>query len=108
MSELNNGIIDPNNGGSTGNPQPKKGLKGFAEKVVRMYDNIRYSKGGKIAAKILTGLAIGGTAKACYDKGFKNGKNSVVPTVVTIERVPENEDTPAEAPAEETSAVEEV
>ena len=103
--ENNNGIIDPN-GGNTGNQEPKKGFKAFAEKVVRTYDAIRYSKAGKAAAKILTGLAIGSAAKVAYDKGFQKGKTSVTPTVITVEKIPETENAPAETPAEDESAVE--
>ena len=103
--ENNNGII-PNNGGNTGNPEPKKGFKAFVEKVHRGYDTVRYSKAGKWGARILTALTIGSAAKVAYDKGVEKGKASVVPTVVTIEKIPEAE-APAETPAEDESAVEE-
>ena len=85
--------------------QPKKGLKTFVDTMRRKYDAVRYSKAGKWVARGLTLLAIGGTAKAAYDKGIEKGKASVVPTVVTIEKIPEETD-PAETPAEEESAVE--
>lgn len=102
--ENNNGIIQ-NNEGNTGSPEPKKGIKAFVEKVHRGYDTVRYSKAGKWGARILTALTIGSAAKVAYDKGVEKGKASVVPTVVTIEKIPEAE-APAETPAEE-SAVEE-
>lgn len=81
--------------------QPKKGLKTFVDSMRRKYDAIRYSKTGKWVARGLTLLTIGGTAKVAYDKG----RASVKPTVVTIEKIPEETD-PAETPAEEESAVE--
>lgn len=102
--ENNNGIIQ-NNEGNTGSPEPKKGFKAFVEKAHRGYDTVRYSKAGKWGARILTALTIGSAAKVAYDKGVEKGKASVVPTVVTIEKIPEAE-APAETPAEE-SAVEE-
>ena len=82
--------------------QPKKGLKTFVDGMRRKYDAIRYSKAGKWVARGLTLLTIGGTAKVAYDKG----KASVKPTVVTIEKIPEETDPAAETPAEEESAVE--
>lgn len=105
--ENNNGIINQNNGDNAGQQPPKEktGFKGLLDKAHRAYDAIRYSKAGKWAARGLTLLTIGGTAKYAYDKGVVKGKASVVPTVVTIEKIPEAE-APAETPAEE-SAVEE-
>lgn len=76
-------------------------LKALASAAIRKYDTVRYSKGGKIAAKVLTLITLGATGKYCYDKG----KASVTPTVVTIEKIPETE--PAETPAEAESATEE-
>lgn len=106
--ENNNGIINQNNGGDAVQQPPKEkaGFKGLLDKVHRTYDAIRYSKAGKWAARGLTLLTIGGTAKYAYDKGVVKGKASVVPTVVTIEKIPEAE-APAETPAEDESAVEE-
>lgn len=91
-----------NNGqNETGKQQPAKGgLKGFIGGLRRKYDAIRYSKGGKWAARLLTLAAIGGTGKVCYDKGIAKGKASVVPTVVTIEKIQETE--PETAPEEST------
>ena len=106
--ENNNGIINPNGNGAAGEqpPKGKTGFKGLFEKAHRTYDAIRYSKAGKWGARVVTLLTIGSTAKYAYDKGVAKGKASVVPTVVTIEKIPETE-APAETPAEEESAVEE-
>ena len=79
--------------------QPKKGLKTFIDDLHRKYDAIRYSKAGKWVARGLTLLTIGGTAKVAYDKG----KASVKPTIVTIEKIPENDPATEEAPAEEAA-----
>ena len=100
----NQGNNLPVNAGQPGTPE-KKGLKMFIDGLHRKYDAVRYSKAGKWVMRGLTLLTIGGTAKAAYDKGFRKGKASVTPTVVTIEKLPETE-TPAETPAEEESAVE--
>lgn len=99
----------PANGGAPAPKAPeKKGLKTFLDGLHRKYDAIRYSKTGKWVMRGLTLLTIGGTAKVTYDKGFAKGKASVVPTVVTIEKIPETaEESTEEAPAEEP-AVEEV
>lgn len=97
-----NGINGGNNlPANNGNPTPEKkgGLKTFLDNVHKKYDAIRYSKTGKWVARGLTLLAVGGTAKTCYDKGFKKGQASVTPTVVTIEPMAAEETT--EAPAEE-------
>lgn len=97
----------PVNGGTPA-PKAPKGLKTFVDGLRRKYDQIRYSKAGKWGMRALTLLTIGGTAKVTYDKGFAKGKASVVPTVVTIEKLPETtEESTEEAPAEEP-AVEEV
>lgn len=102
----NQGNNLPANAGQPGTPEKKGGLKTFLDNVHKKYDAIRYSKTGKWVARGLTLLAVGGTAKTCFDKGFKKGQASVTPTVVTIEKLPETE-TPAETPAEEKSEVEE-
>lgn len=96
----NQGNNLPVNAGQPGTPE-KKGLKAFFDGMRRKYDAIRYSKTGKWIARGLTALTIAGTGKACYDKGIAKGKASVVPTVVTIEKIPEEETTTEEAPAEE-------
>lgn len=86
----------------TGNQQPAKGgLKGFVGGLRRKYDAVRYSKAGKWIMRGLTLAVIGGTGKVAYDKGIAKGKASVVPTVVTIEKIPETE--PETAPAEEST-----
>lgn len=108
MANQENGVINPNEGGAAGTPQTKDkaGFKGLIDKAHRAYDSFRYSKAGKWVMRGLTVLTVGGTAKFAYDKGIEKGKASVVPTVVTIEKIPETDEAPAEAPAEE-SAVEE-
>lgn len=87
------------NGGNNEQQQPKKGLKAFIDDLHRKYDAIRYSKAGKWVVRGLTLLTIGGTAKVYYDKG----KASVKPTIVTIEKIPENDPATEEAPAEEAA-----
>lgn len=104
MENNKNGIIEGNNTANTGATKaPKTGLKGFIDGMHRKYDAIRYSKAGKWVMRGLTALTIGGTAKVAYDKGVLKGKASVTPTVVTIEKIPEET---TEAPAEEKSEVE--
>ena len=106
MENNKNGIIEnPANNGAPKAPKTKAGLKGIIDGMHRKYDAVRYSKAGKWTMRVLTALTIGGTAKVAYDKGIAKGKASVVPTVVTIEKIPE--ETTEEAPAEEESAVEE-
>lgn len=100
---MNDGNNLPANNGQPNQPE-KKGLKAFIDNIHRKYDAIRYSKTGKLVAKGLTLLAVGGTAKAYYDKGFKKGKASVTPTIVTVEKIPNEETT--ETPAEEKTEVE--
>lgn len=105
----NNGNNLPANNTGAGNQnQPKGGLKGLLNKTRRLYDTARYSKTGKWVAKIVTLAALGGTAKVAYDKGVVKGKASVTPTVVTIERIPDNAEKTTEAPAEEINAEETV
>ena len=95
----------PVNGNATAPKAPEKGLKGFLDGLHQKYDQIRYSKTGKWIMRGLTAATILGTGKACYDKGFTKGKASVVPTVVTIEKLPENpEESTEETPAEEVTA----
>ena len=109
MGNQNNGNQNGNNCGSnTVNNQPeKKGLAGMADKAQRKLDALANSKGWKWGKRILTGAALALTGKVCYDKGVAKGKASVVPTVVTIEKLPETE-TPAETPAEESATEETV
>lgn len=108
MSNQNNGNQNGNNGGNnTGNQPEKKGLAGMADKAQRKLDALANSKGWKWGKRILTGAALALTGKVCYDKGVAKGKASVVPTVVTIEKLPETE-TPAETPAEESATEETV
>lgn len=103
-----NGNQNGNNGGNnTGNQPEKKGLAGMADKAQRKLDALANSKGWRWGKRILTGAALALTGKVCYDKGFSKGKASVVPTVVTIEKLPETE-TPAETPAEESATEETV
>ena len=100
-----NGNQNGNNGGNnTGNQPEKKGLAGMADKAQRKLDALANSKGWRWGKRILTGAALALTGKVCYDKGFVKGKASVVPTIVTVEKLPE--ETPAEEPAKEESAVE--
>lgn len=91
-------INGTNQEGKTG----KGKFKGFVDVAHRKYDAFRYSKAGKWTARVLTLITLGATGKFCYDKG----KAAAVPTVVTIEKIPETE--PAETPAEAESATEEV
>lgn len=98
MENQNNGTIINGEGQNAVQAPEKKGLKAFLGVVRRKYDAIRYSKYGKIGAKLLTLAAIGETANVAY----KKGKASVKPTVVTIEKIPETEAPAEEAPAEET------
>lgn len=102
MSNQEKGLIEGTNQEGNGKTRESK-LKALVDTVHRKYDAVRYSKAGKVAAKVLTGIVVGVTGKICYDKG----KASVTPTVVTIERIPETEE-PAETPAEEESAAENV
>ena len=101
----NNGIIKNGNGENPGtSTQPeKKGLAKLLDTVHRKYDEIRYSRAGKIGAKILTGIGIGVTAKVAYDKGVEKGKSDVVPTVVYIERNQETGETTENAETTETT-----
>ena len=108
MSNQNNGNQNGNNGGNnTGNQPEKKGLAGMADKVQRKLDALANSKAWRWGKRILTAGVVAVTGKVCYDKGFSKGKASVVPTVVTIEKLPETE-APAEEPAEEVTAEETV
>lgn len=108
MSNQNGNNQNGNNGGNnTGNQPEKKGLAGMADKAQRKLDALANSKGWKWGKRILTGAALALTGKVCYDKGVAKGKASVVPTVVTIEKLPETE-TPAETPAEESATEETV
>ena len=102
----NNGNQNGNNLPVNGQPE-KKGLKAFLDGLRRKYDAVRYSKTGKWIMRGLTVATCAGTAKMAYDKGVAHGKASVVPTVVTIEKLPETE-APAEEPAEEVTAEETV
>lgn len=110
MSNQNNGNQNGNNGNNTAlaaTGPAKKGLAGMADKAQRKLDALSNSKAWRWGKRILTGAALALTGKVCYDKGFSKGKASVVPTVVTIEKLPETE-TPAEEPAEEVTAEETV
>lgn len=102
-----NGNQNGNNGNNTGNLPARKGLAGMADKAQRKLDALSNSKGWRWGKRILTGAALALTGKVCYDKGFSKGKASVVPTVVTIEKIPETE-TPAETPTEESATEETV
>lgn len=79
--------------------QPKKGLKAFLDGLHRKYDAFRYSKTGKWIMRGVTAATIIGTGKVCYDKG----KASVKPTIVTIEKIPDEDPATEEAPAEEAA-----
>ena len=107
MSNQNNGNQNGNNGNNTGNLPAKKGLTGLADKAQRKLDALSNSKAWRWGKRILTGAALALTGKVCYDKGVAKGKASVTPTVVTIEKIPET-DAPAEEPAEEVNAEEQV
>lgn len=93
------------NGTNDGGKAPeKKGIAKFIEGVRRKYDAIRYSKGGKVAAKALTALGLVAVGKTCFDKGLEKGKASVTPTVVYVDKTQDEtatEETPAEEAAEE-------
>lgn len=95
----NNNGTNLTNGDNGGQQQPKKGLKAFLDGLRRKYDDFRYSKTGKWIARGLTAATIIGTGKVCYDKG----KASVKPTIVTIEKIPEEDPATEEAPAEEAA-----
>ena len=99
MANQEKDLINGTNQEGNGKTKESK-LKALASAAIRKYDAVRYSKGGKIAAKVLTLFGLVTTGKYCYDKG----KASVTPTVVTIEKIPEE---PAETPAEAESATEE-
>ena len=108
MGNQNGNNQNGNNGGNnTGNQPEKKGLAGMADKAQRKLDALSNSKAWRWGKRILTGAALALTGKVCYDKGVAKGKASVVPTVVTIEKLPETE-TPAETPAEESATEETV
>ena len=109
MGNQNNGNNqNGNNGGNTIGKQPeKKGLAGIADKAQRKLDALSNSKAWRWGKRILTAGVVAVTGKVCYDKGFVKGKASVMPTVVTIEKLPETE-TPAETPAEESATEETV
>lgn len=108
MSNQNNGNQNGNNLPANNGQPEKKGLKAFLDGLHRKYDAVRYSKAGKWIMRGLTVATCAGTAKMAYDKGIAKGKASVVPTVVTIEKIPETTDAPAEEPAEEVNAEETV
>lgn len=105
----NNGIIKNGNGENPGtSTQPeKKGLAKLLDTVHRKYDAIRYSRAGKIGAKVLTVIGVGAAAKVGYDKGLEKGKKECVPTVVYIREDPETgettENTETTNTAEETA-----
>ena len=83
----NNGIINGGNGQNGAAVKPeKKGVAKLIETVRRKYDEVRYSRAGKIVAKVVTVAGVAGVAKTCYDKGREKGKTEVVPTVVYIEK----------------------
>lgn len=107
MDEKKNGINNETKDGN-GSKAPVKGLKKLIDTARRKYDEIRYSKWGKIGAKVLTAAGLIGVGKTCYDKGIAKGKASAVPTVVTIERMPETDPAEEEAPEEEIPAEETV
>lgn len=106
MDKNQNGNQNGNNLPANNGQLEKKGLKTFLDGLHRKYDEIRYSKAGKWIMRGLTVATCAGTAKMAYDKGIVKGKASVCPTVVTIEKIPE-ETAPEETPAEENSEVEE-
>lgn len=103
-----NGIIkNGTNGENTGTTQAeKKGLVKLLDTVHRKYDKIRYSRAGRIGAKVITVLGIGATAKVAYDKGLEKGKKECVPTVVYIERNQETGETTENTETTENNAEE--
>ena len=107
MSNQNGNQNENNGGNNTGNLPAKKGLAGMADKAQRKLDALANSKAWRWGKRILTAGVVAVTGKVCYEKGFSKGKASVVPTVVTIEKLPETE-TPAETPAEESATEETV
>lgn len=82
----NNGIIKNGETQGTSTQPEKKGLAKLLDTVHRKYDEIRYSRAGKIGAKVITVFGIGATAKVAYDKGREQGKKECVPTVVYVEK----------------------
>lgn len=82
----NNGIINGGNGQNGAVKPEKKGVAKLIETVRRKYDEVRYSRAGKIVAKVVTVAGLVSVGKTCYDKGREKGKAEVVPTVVYIEK----------------------
>lgn len=82
----------------------KKGPAKIVEAARRKYDAVRYSKGGRIAAKIVTGGFLILAAKLGYDKG----KASVKPATIVVQPIPEEPEPtePVTDPAEEEAPVE--
>lgn len=104
----NNGIINGGNGQNGAAVKPeKKGVAKLIETVRRKYDEVRYSRAGKIVAKVVTVAGLVGVGKTCYDKGREKGKTEVVPTVVYIEKDSSGEATEPETNVEQPAAVEE-
>ena len=97
----NNKIMNVNEKGqNTQMITEKKGLTKFIDTVIRKYEKVRYSKAGRITAKVLTGAGFVAAAKIGYDKGIK----SVKPVTVYIRdgvEEPKEEEPAEEATVEE-------
>lgn len=105
---MENSIINGGNGQNVGaavKPE-KKGIAKLIETVRRKYDEVRYSRAGKIVAKVVTVAGVACVAKTCYDKGVEKGKTEVVPTVIYVEK-DSGETTETETNVEQPAAVEE-
>lgn len=97
----NNKIMNVNGEGqNTPVTTEKKGMAKFIDTVIRKYERVRYSKAGRITAKVLTGAGFVAAAKIGYDKGIK----SVKPVTVYIRdgvEEPKEEEPAEEATVEE-------
>jgi hypothetical protein len=76
------------------------------ETIRRKYDEVRYSRAGKIVAKVVTAAGFVGVSKICYDKGREKGQAEAVPTVIYVEK-DSGETTETETNVEQPAAVEE-
>lgn len=104
---MENSIINGGNGQNGAAVKPeKKGVAKLIETVRRKYDEVRYSRAGKIVAKVVTVAGVAGVAKTCYDKGREKGRAEAVPTVIYVEK-DSGETTETETNVEQPAAVEE-
>ena len=92
-NEVNN---NGNEAGQAAENQPgivSRAIKGVRHLMVRA----KATKSGRVVIALTKGAVVGFGLYKTYDIGFKKGKESVQPTIVTITEVQEEE-----APAEET------